>query len=501
MHALVIQIERTEERVADTCAFAKSPVRIGRNPLCDLQLDESFVSQWHGVIRFDDERTTFVDLGSTNPTLVDGQPVPRNVEVTVSENTDIRIGTLRLHLLRVPSAPEELFGARRKTSFARANGPAFNNAEATMFLGKQSVPVAAVAQLPSLPPMAPVPGPPPVLPSRPPLPNSPSGRSQSQEMQRDPPCVIGLPGAGTPSAAPAPARSQLPAADSHSYPAARPSARPSTGSREIAVEPGFDALYRDYQGIRKRLLAHVRTQLEAEANGPAREAAFDRMVASFPELGHEPELRALAGKLGLESWRTGVPDMNDWLRRLTGGLFPPVGVQPNGALALERIGEVLEVFSAAFIELRNAHEQFCDEMSLDKPPEESLLNTTKNPKAVLAYLLNPDLGKHSKVTDLARAMAEYAVHQVALVSAVVEGARDVLQSLSPAALTGRSKPGASFIGKLVGSDQRALWTKYVSAFDETMDEDHFTRKLFGRSFARKYYAITGGRRSLPHTPT
>lgn len=497
--------------MADTCAFAKSPVRIGRNPLSDLQLDESFVSQWHGVIRFDDERITYVDLGSTNPTLVDGQPVQRNVEIVVSENTDIRIGSLRLHVLRVASPPEELFGARRKTSFARANAQAFNNSEATMFLGSKSDqhPSAAPPPLPSLPPMAPMPIPPPSLPPPPPIKSSPSLRPGSpSQPQRDPPCVIGLPGTPKPSSAPVPGRTPPPAADSR-YPAypSSPSQRPAgispgTSARDPATDPGFESLYQEYQGIRKRMLGHVRQRLDTEPSAPAREAAFDRLVAMFPELGHEPELRALAGKLGLEQWRTGVPDMTDWLRRLTGGLFPPVGMNSNGALALERIGEVLEVFSAAFIELRNAHEQFCEEMSLDKPEEESMLNTTKNPKAVLAYLLNPDVGKSNKITDLARAMAEYAVHQVALVSAVVEGARDVLQGLSPATLTGTGRGGGakttpSFFGKLVGQDKSALWAKYVAAFDETIDEDHFTRKLFGRSFARKYYAITGGRRSLP----
>jgi predicted component of type VI protein secretion system len=87
---------------------------------------------------------------------------------------------------------------------------------------------------------------------------------------------------------------------------------------------------------------------------------------------------------------------------------------------------------------------------------------------------------------------------VALVSAVVEGARDVLQALAPATLTGRGeRPSVSFFGKLLGADQRELWARYVTVFDETLDADRFTRKLFGRGFARKYYAITGGRRSLP----
>jgi hypothetical protein len=141
-------------------------------------------------------------------------------------------------------------------------------------------------------------------------------------------------------------------------------------------------------------------------------------------------------------------------------------------------------------------------MALDKPHDDSLLHGTQDPRAVLAYLLNPDTTHSNKITELARALADFAVHPVALVSAVVEGAREVLQTLSPAALTGRGeRPGASFIGKLLGADQRELWTRYVTTFDETIDADRFTRKLFGRGFVRKYYAITGGRRSLPSPPS
>ena len=54
-------------------AFVRSPVRLGRNALNDLQIDEGFVSQWHAVIDFDGQETHFRDLGSTNGTLMDGR--------------------------------------------------------------------------------------------------------------------------------------------------------------------------------------------------------------------------------------------------------------------------------------------------------------------------------------------------------------------------------------------------------------------------------------------
>jgi hypothetical protein len=467
MLPLVIQIERTQERLADTCAFANSPVRIGRNALSDLQLDESFVSQWHGVIRFDEEHTTYLDLGSTNPTTIDGKPVARNVEIEVTEHTDIRIGSLRLHLFRAP-APPELYGARRKTSFARAEATSFNNVAATMYLG--NVPSAAALR--------------------------------AAKQQDEPSAQVKVKSAPPPRSASA---------------ASPPSGLSATGvvtrdrnaaSGELPIyevspeSHNIEALYREYTRTRTGLVAGLCLQLEAAAP-EQRQALCESLFQRYPELAHESSLREQLGKLGIETWRTGVPDMTDWLRRLTGGLFPPPGQQTpiNGALALERIGEVLEVFSSAFIELRTANAQFCEEMALDKLQEDSLLHGTHDPRAVLAYLLNPDTTHSNKITELARAMADFAVHPVALVSAVVEGARDILQALSPATLTGRGeRPGASFFGKLLGVDQKELWTRYVTVFDETVDADRFTRKLFGRGFARKYYAITGGRRSIPSPP-
>jgi predicted component of type VI protein secretion system len=464
MLPLVIQIERTDERRADTCAFAQSPVRVGRNPLNDLQLDEGFVSQWHGVIRFDETQTTYLDLGSTNPTLIDGQPVQRNLEIPISETTDLRIGSLRLHLLRVPAA-DELYGARRKTNFARMGREEEGGVAKTMFLLDLTPPGGAPA------------------------------------VEDPPPRVDSAKPSARPGAAPAPASMRAVAS---AAPVPSSSVRPIAAqlpSSAAGLDPALHAAYLQFLESRRVLLARVSAELEATASGE-RESMIARLIGALPELGRETELRAMLAKLGINPLRTGVPEMEDWFRRLTDGLFPPPGVPINVALAMERIGEVLEVFSTAFVELRKAHTDFCAEMALEAPSDSTVLRTTESPRALLAYLLNPGKEGGAKVTELARAMADFAVHQVALVSAVVQGARDVLEELSPETLAGAGetvdKPG--FMAKLFGGDKTKLWQRYVAVFAEAVDEDRFTRKLFGRGFARKYYAITGGRRSLVMPP-
>jgi hypothetical protein len=221
-------------------------------------------------------------------------------------------------------------------------------------------------------------------------------------------------------------------------------------------------------------------------------------VQEFPEVGHEADFRSLLPDFGISPLRTGVPEMEDWLRRLTDNMFPPANVSINLALAMERIGEVLEVFSTAFVELRDAQGRFCDEMSLDRPPSDSILQTTKNPRLALAYLLNPSSEGSSKVEELARSMADFALHQVALVSAVVEGARNVLTELSPETVSkpDPKAPKPGLFARMFSNEAEGTIQRYRAAFAEMIDEDRFTRRLFGRAFARKYYAIMGGRRSL-----
>ena len=145
MLPLIIQIERTDEHEADTVAFNKSPVRIGRNPLNDLPLEEGFVSQWHGVVRFNAERTTVLDLGSTNRITVNGARIERNVEVPVDHTSDVRIGSLRLHLLRV-EAPSELFDRRRsRSAFARVGNPEQGDVTRSSSFTRRPLPSRSIA--------------------------------------------------------------------------------------------------------------------------------------------------------------------------------------------------------------------------------------------------------------------------------------------------------------------------------------------------------------------
>lgn len=97
MLALLVRVDNLEDGSTRTHAFTRSPVRIGRNALNDLQLEFAFVSQWHGVVQFDEANVVFYDLGSTNGTTVQGQRVQTNEPVAVLRpDMDFVIGKLRL---------------------------------------------------------------------------------------------------------------------------------------------------------------------------------------------------------------------------------------------------------------------------------------------------------------------------------------------------------------------------------------------------------------------
>ena len=56
----------------------QTPVTLlGRGTDCDLRLVDAGVSRHHAELRVEDGQVVLVDLGSTNGTLVNGQPVRR----------------------------------------------------------------------------------------------------------------------------------------------------------------------------------------------------------------------------------------------------------------------------------------------------------------------------------------------------------------------------------------------------------------------------------------
>jgi hypothetical protein len=424
MQPLVVQIERPNEGRSWTRAYTESPVRIGRSPFASLRLRDPFVSEWQAVVRFHGQRTTYLDLGSKNPTCIAGKPVERNVEVEVDENTEICIGTLRLRFSRgvagqaVSASPPD-----EETAFLAHNWAEPDRPTGTIMLDGQAVVGAPALQLP---------------------------------------------------AAPAPRRSPPPA----------------------LPDSGLATAHRAHRSALETFLAAV--QKDLDQTSPARRAErVHALVARFPDLVKEASFRERARSYGVEPATLGHIDIEYWLGRLCGmqaSAFTPA----QSARTMERVGQLLEIFASSFIESRRAHQRARRRLAIERDGSgRTLLQQTEDPHALLAYLLANEEGAQTRSHELRRLLADFAMHQIALLSAVVEGARSVLDQLAPAAVQEAHEPShaaavldqESAVGGSWPFTARKLWRKYLVLHHDLTQTDHFARELFGREFMRRYHAI------------
>src|SRR6185369_14994113 len=109
---LEVQIKEPTGGSNRTLRFPQSPVRIGRNQLNDISLEDPFVSEWHGIIRFDQQSIAYFDLGSTNGTMLDGKRLAKNVGVELSTTSRLQLGRLELVVSLADAEPE---GVSNKT--------------------------------------------------------------------------------------------------------------------------------------------------------------------------------------------------------------------------------------------------------------------------------------------------------------------------------------------------------------------------------------------------
>jgi pSer/pThr/pTyr-binding forkhead associated (FHA) protein len=70
------------QELAQTAKFSKSIVLIGRDPTCDVRLDESTVSIIHSRLTYHHQQWWLEDTGSTNGTTLNEQPIAAPIVIT-----------------------------------------------------------------------------------------------------------------------------------------------------------------------------------------------------------------------------------------------------------------------------------------------------------------------------------------------------------------------------------------------------------------------------------
>jgi predicted component of type VI protein secretion system len=435
---LVVRVTRGGGRV-DTLPFTLSPVRIGRNPLNEVCLEEPMVSQWHALIRFDDSQRviTLMDLGSTNGTGVNGKKIQSRFPMVVGQNDVLNIGPLRLNLMLTHLSQELLESSVELRTISRDSG--FN---IRALSGPVTIAPTADAFLQHVAKKA------------------PQGDFAAT--------VLASPDAEPTKVKPTPGAVQL------------------VEGTTRKTRPAYEA----YRSAWQEVIRQVRARIE-EVPPHLRQAVAIAHKAEYREIAHEPEFRDLMQELGMAD----AVDPADWLHRLKHGARSAAPRESiNVRLAMERVGALLEVFSEAFVALRRGYDQFGEDMAVKVVEEKTPLSTATDHRGVLQVLLDWNADGTQVVDEVKRAFAQVAMHQVAHLYGVVEGVRYLLQEVSPTALaTGRSSllEGRQATSGFPWSVKARLWRLYETVHRSLIEEDHFTRVVFGRSFHRAYLTVTG----------
>jgi type VI secretion system protein ImpI len=429
---LVVDVEDTETQRRSRQAFIKSPVRVGRSEINDLHLDRKYVSTWHGVVQFDGERVTYVDLGSTNGTLLAGARLEKNVPVELTSGAELRIGALRLRLTRESAAG--VAAPRRETQFMRAVAARADSRRSIAAMPAVAPPPADAAPAPA-PPRA---GP---------------GDEQLRQVVEETSWQLQVLNDAWADA------------------------------RRVFEEAAAAVVERVPEGQRARCRALLAERYEAARGSGALASPAPPGVpvaaAPSPALPGPAEaelelLRDFAGAYLPAGARLESAD--------------------EAQLFLEAVSEVLETCARGYIELRRGTAEFGKEMGLRVAHGEGPVAKARDTRQLLAWLLARS--DEPRAQELSGAFADLMIHQVALLNAVTEGGKALVASLSPEAIAGAlEREGSGRIALGVKTlREGALWRAYLARYRElTDDEAAVTDALFGKAFARAYSAVVGRR--------
>jgi len=505
---LSVRVENCATHQFTEHTFQRSPVRIGRNALNELTLQEGYVSLSHAVLRFDPERIQVIDLGSTNGTHVDGVRIESNVPVTLKDSSQLRIGDLRLHLLQVSGV-----------------GPPLPNRDRTQFrLMTQDVRAAAAPTPPPAPP-APKPA---IAGGRIPAPPTQFvGAASAPARSGATPAPTPVPTTAVVTPPPAAAAARVPV--SSFAQASDPGATlldvdllHGALEQDLAARPGTEeTLARDVAAAAYPLYVEYRKawrKLYDTLQGKAgqlplaqRAGLAEVLERQMPTLYQEEQFRAFAGTgpADAAAIRVGQGPADRLLSVFAsayGAAERRLDTPEDVDGFLDRLGELMETFATSFIELRRGQAEFGNQIAVRTITSDTAVRRARTPKELLHLLLDPSPSGAAHLDDLKAGFGEVMFHQVALLSGTREGVKALLEELDPAIL---ARPPAQAISASGGQSGLAylwpavLWTRW-RRFSEVWrglgDEEQALRILFGPEFARAYALVMGGQLSPAKSP-
>lgn len=520
MLPLVVTVESTTGQKR-RFAFADSPVRIGRSPLAELQLEEAFVSRWQGTVRFNDREVTYCNVSSSNSTFVGDQEVAAHDDLVVGD-APLRLGSLTLRFSREPVPEADLRRKGKSRPVQNGNNVAAKTVSVkSLFLRPPGAPATSLAPQTravfSAPPLQ--------APLTDPAAKSPLGVILVR------PVVVGSQAPATGSDHP---EAHVPAmtADSSSLNKAsrRTDSVPPYEDRPLSVAPKtrsslsppteedldsshpkqttattpkngtLDLLAAHHREAWSQLFSALGTALE-QAPAESRAAIADDLQRRYPQIVREPEFRDLLKNYGLEPRKIDIPEISGWLREIAEGVLPAKFHLDTG-LTLQRVLALTEVLSQSFAEINDA-QQSVRSRWLGRAHRTSVIKSDDG-HVVLAYLLNPKGEWETRLAELEEAAREAVVHEFALFKATLGGARELLESISPETIaeaegidleevSHENNEAPGLWGRIISKKdpEQRLWRRFVSTYENLVEGDRFQRAFMGRAFARTYLAAMG----------
>jgi type VI secretion system protein ImpI len=157
-----------------------------------------------------------------------------------------------------------------------------------------------------------------------------------------------------------------------------------------------------------------------------------------------------------------------------------------GLIARQR--QLLEAFGEAFVGLRKGYEQFGAEVGVRTISGSTALHRARTSHELLDYMLQPNLDPAAASRELIAIFADLGIHHIAMMEAITEGVRAVLQSLDP-----RANELDTGAGLLSRGKTKAQWKNYLDRFDQLVtDDDELHTAIFSDDFARAYASVTLG---------
>lgn len=437
--AYLLRLEHDDKGKPDFYSLDDFPIRVGRNGLNEVVLNEPFVSQFHGIFTCDGGAIRYRDLGSTNGSLLNGERIAATQAHPFRTNHEDKVSIGPVHISIASSSVEgnwtsittrarthafDLKRAGGKATFAMPSSATTALDRATFVLGH-----AAEAE------------------------NAIDDEALADAARRIGPAVQGLRKA-----------SQM-------------------------VEAG--------------VLELLRTRTKAE-----QEAILAHLIQVFPELAKEARVHKIIANAELDLGAAHPVDLLSWLERLRtpAGEYAGTGSQADGveiseALAMERVGAVLVSMSTAFINMQNAYVDFTSELGINAQIGSAPVDKAKDGAELLAYLLDWNADGGQTISDLEDAYTRLAIHQVAMMNAVVSGVRSLLEEVSPSgepkerndtSMSVQMRKKESVIERIFPFKKARLWRAFSDRYEALFEEDRFVKIVFGKRFARTYMGVAGG---------